>query len=201
MGHARKRSWRNLLIDREYQLLFTLFMVVTCALFMAGLGYLVLKEADTATKTAIQDVQGQPHLDEAVIRQTIEKLEARRDLLVAILAVLGVGLTGGLFVYGIKMTHRVAGPLYKVGLYCEAVGAGRYDRIVPLRKGDQLVAFYEHFKEAHEALRRRNDRDIECLRSVIAAAEQADVAGRSEELGDRLEDLRAVLARKEASRG
>jgi len=168
---------------------------------MSGLGYLVRKEADTATKTAIQDVQGQPLLDEAVARDTIDKLEARRRLLVWILVSLGVGMTGGLFIYGIKMTHHVAGPLYKIGLYCDKVAAGRFDKLTPLRKRDQLTVFYEHFKDAHEALRQRHERDIACLRTVVAAADQAELGQRSPELERSLDDLRTVLAQKEASHG
>jgi hypothetical protein len=200
-GQRRQRSWKNLVLDREYQLLFTLFMVVTCALFMSGLGWFVLRELDTATKLAIQDVQGQPLIDEAIARQTIESIEARRDFLVVLLAAVGVALVGGLFVYGIKMTHHVAGPLYKIGTYCDKVAAGKFDRVYALRKGDQLVSFYEHFKQAHEVLRLRHERDIECLRAVVAAADQAELAGRSEELGDRLRDVRELLATKEAGRG
>ena len=52
----------------------------------------------------------------------------------------------GLAVYGIKMTHKVAGPLFKVSLYLAKMRDGRFDKVYNLRKGDQLVDFYEHFK-------------------------------------------------------
>ncbi len=196
-----RRSWRNLVLDRDVQLEFTLFMVVSCALFMAALGYLVLKEADTATTTAIQDVQGQPLLDAAVAQATIAGLEARKDLLVGVLVGTFVLLVAGLFFFGIKMTHHVAGPLYKVGMYCDKVAAGRFDKLYPLRRGDQLVSFYEHFKHAHEVLRQHEERDRACLRAVIAAAEEADLGARSPELAARLDDVRSILTRKEASHG
>src|SRR5688572_12841897 len=106
-----KRSWRNLLLDTEYQLVFTTVMVVTCAAFMAGLGWLVHKEAVTATMTAVQDVKGQPLLDPTIADLTIEELEDRRVFLDRLLVALGVALAGGLFLYGLKMTHRVAGPV------------------------------------------------------------------------------------------
>jgi hypothetical protein len=38
-----------------------------------------------------------------------------------------------------------------------------------LRKGDQLVDFFEHFRAAHDALRRRTQEDIELLDKAIAA--------------------------------
>ena len=134
-----KRSWKNLILDTEYQLVFTTAMVMSALVFMAGLGYEVFDMASTSTRTAIADVQGQPLLDPAVADTTIAHLEARRKLLEGILIGVGVALTAGLFIYGIKMTHRVAGPLYKIGGYCAAVAGGRFVKPTPLRRGDQLV--------------------------------------------------------------
>ena len=196
-GH--KRYWRNLLLDTEYQLVFTTVMVLTCAAFMAGLGWLVHKEAATATKTAVQDVQGQGLLDPDVAITTIEALEDRRVFLDRLLVGLGLALAGGLFLYGLKMTHRVAGPVYKVGLYCDKVAAEKFDTVYNLRRGDQLVEFYQHFKLAHGALRAQQERDVATLRAVVAAAEEADLS--SPEVATRLADLKTVLARKEASLG
>src|SRR5580765_2750262 len=55
-----KRSWKNLLLNKRYQLRFTLFMVGVSAVLMAGLGWWVMKEANEATKLAINSVQGRP---------------------------------------------------------------------------------------------------------------------------------------------
>ena len=35
----------------------------------------------------------------------------------------------GLAVYGIKMTHKVAGPLFKVSLYLAKMRDGRFDKV------------------------------------------------------------------------
>ncbi len=201
MSEAKRRSWRNLLLDTEYQLVFTIFLVASCALFMAGLGWLVHREADTATKTAVQDVQGQGLVDAEVARATIAGLEDRRAVLDRLLVGAGVALSAGLFLYGLKMTHHVAGPLHKVSLYCDKVAGEKLDRPNGLRRRDQLVDFYQHFKQAHAAVRARQERDVEVLRAAVAAAREAEIAGRSPALADRLADLEALLARKEASLG
>lgn len=62
-----KRSWKNLLINRQYQLRFTLFMVVLSTLLIAALGWWVMKVADDATNVAIGRVRGEacPPLDPA----------------------------------------------------------------------------------------------------------------------------------------
>jgi len=196
-----KRSWKNLILDTEYQLVFTTAMVMSALVFMAGLGYEVLDMASTSTRTAIADVQGQPLLDPAVADTTIAHLEARRKLLEGILIGVGVALTAGLFIYGIKMTHRVAGPLYKVSLYCDQVTLGRFEATRSLRKGDQLVSFYDHFRQAHDVLKKKLAADVACLRSVIAAADEMELGSRSPDLATRLDDLRTLLARKEAGLG
>src|SRR5688572_22316187 len=54
-----KRSWKNLLLNKRYQLRFTLFMVGLSAVLMALLGWWVMKVADRATKVAINNVLGE----------------------------------------------------------------------------------------------------------------------------------------------
>ncbi|WP_428264890.1 hypothetical protein [Haliangium sp.] len=339
-----RRSWKNLLINKRYQLGFTLFMVGVSTLLMSFLGYWVVREAQRATEVAINNVEGQrcpavpalgsddteaviideiteiqmpearpaqaaevagdeaaeadeaaatdpadtaagdsaateaevgadraaegegegeageaeaeteaqagegeaaeaelqagegegedvhrarskivldegtvlldlppavpPGFVEAVIRHyrcrheqiaKITSLHAGYRLILGLL----VGACGllivGLTFWGIKMTHRIAGPLHKVGLYFAKMQDGRYDEVYNLRKGDQLVEFYEHFKAAHAGLQTMQRYDIEVLRGLIEAAEAAELGERSPELAEALDDMRATLARKEKS--
>jgi hypothetical protein len=290
-----KRSWKNLLINKRYQLRFTLFMVGVSALLMACLGWWVMKEADQATEVGINNVLGrecppppslaastraQPTavvvddvtqmkatpgaepaaapgaaapaepgsaagppvpppdgdparkapvvtLDESTMKsippppppvdpgyvsglvsyQTcqidqlarIESLHAGRTRILLVLIAVGLLLCVGLAVYGIKMTHKVAGPLHKVTLYFNKMRDGKLDTVYSLRKGDQLVDFYEHFKLAHGGVQGMQRDDIARLRATIDAADVAELAARSPEIAAALDDLRAMLARKEAS--
>jgi len=271
-GGARgyKRSWKNLLINKRYQLRFTLFMVGMAALLMTGLGWWVMRVADEATEVAASRVRGdscpelpeigqmppqraaakpaEPAADqpaapaageptdpdqvppeerrrrvvieessmtinpvperfaeevaahyECELRQAarLDELEAGRRLILWVLLGAGAVLVLGLAVYGIKMTHKVAGPLYKISLYMGKMREGRYDKVYNLRKGDQLVDFYDHFRHAHEGVVELEKQDIERLRAMVAAAEPH--AGESEELDAAIADLRAILARKEKS--
>ena len=72
--------------------------------------------------------------------------------------------------YGIVLTHKVAGPLFKVTNHLDKIRDGKLGVVYNLRKGDQLVDFFEHFKSAHDALRRRTEEDIALLDKAIAAA-------------------------------
>jgi hypothetical protein len=124
---------------------------------------------------------------------SIEALEAGRMRIFWVLMATGLLLVVGLAMYGIKMTHKVAGPLFKVSLYLAKMRDGRLDKVWNLRKGDQLVDFYEHFKGAHAGVVQLEKDDIAKLKDTIAAAEAAGIDDEG------IEVLRKTLARKEKS--
>ena len=327
-----KRSWKNLLLDKNYQLAFTAVLVVCTAIPMAGLGWYVMKQASSATEVAKINVTGRQceapptkeeierakKLDDAmapagtgvtpgtepvqpdtdaeqpaepseaapsegadkdkeptpegadgsaeqgdeggeaatdagpgeegtegeearparrVLQVTIDdsemqtvpapklvvddaalakmrkkydecvatknskkaELEAGETLIFRVLVGSCVFLLLALVLYGIKLTHKVAGPLFKVGLYLDKIRDGRYDTVYNLRKGDHLVEFYEHFKSAHDGLKTMQREDIEALKAVIEAAEAANVADASPEVKAQLDELKRVLEEKEGS--
>ena len=55
-----KRSWKNLLINKRYQLQFTLFMVGLSTLLMSGLGIWVMRVANETTTVSMASVRGTP---------------------------------------------------------------------------------------------------------------------------------------------
>ena len=289
-GH--KRSWKNLLINKRYQLQFTLFMVGLSTLLMAGLGIWVMKVANETTTVSMASVRGTPCpkvpalvessgqdedvppvpmklpedtdaaapsdtppaappadpapatdppappaagsgsaapeeprprakvvMDESSMTMLpsvikvpedfgakvvghwtcelrlgaeINSLERGRLLILYVLIGTGLLLVIGLAFYGIKMTHKVAGPLFKVSLYLGKMQQGRFDKVWNLRKGDQLVDFYEHFKKAHSGVVQMEKDDIVKLKAVIAAAEQAGAGEHPT-----IVELRDIVARKE----
>lgn len=280
-----QRSWKNLLINKEYQLRFTMVMVALSAVLLGGLGFWVMQVANEATDVAVAKVQGSPcpalpviatassaaaalpphpatppsdaaptgdaaapsptpalvatqadaaAVDAAAVdaaaaapkRRRIqieeatfalpgdygERVVAHWQCRMARLTQIDTALRGatrirwvliltsfalviGLGIFGIKMTHGVAGPLFKVTLYLRKMQAGRFDKVYNLRKGDQLVEFYDHFKRAHAALTTLQQQDVEALRTAIATASAE--ATPSPELLSALDAARALLAAKE----
>ena len=69
---------------------------------------------------------------------------------------------------------------------------GRYDKVYNLRKGDQLVDFYDHFKSAHAGVVQLEQDDIAQLKALIAAAEAAGAGDHAT-----VTELKALLKRKE----
>ncbi len=127
----------------------------------------------------------------------LDELDDGRRLILWVLLGAGLLVVLGMGVYGIKMTHKVAGPLYKVSLYMAKMRDGRLDKVYNLRKGDQLVNFYDHFKTAHAGVVDLEKADITRLRALLDAAEAAGIEGKSPEVDAAIAELRAMIARKE----
>lgn len=122
-------------------------------------------------------------------------------LILYVLAAATVFLIFGLGFYGIKMTHKVAGPLYKVGLYLDKMAGGLYDTVYNLRKGDQLGEFYEHFRAAHAGLVRMQREDIAVLEEAVGALEEAlaEIENPPADLQQAVAELAEVLAEKKSN--
>jgi hypothetical protein len=180
------RQLRNYLLDLRYQLRFTLTMVVLAVLLTVGLGYFVMSNAHEASR--VVKVQALDPTDQ-LAQQLAEQFAHRDHVMLLVLVGFGVLLALVLAGYGSVLTHKVAGPLFKVGLYLDHIREGRLGQVYNLRKGDQLVAFFEHFKAAHDALRRRTQQDIELIDKAIAAVGAGPLA----------DELSAARQRKEDS--
>ena len=131
--------------------------------------------------------------------KAIAEVRQGQDNILWVLIAVGLLLMIGLSMYGIKMTHKVAGPLHKVSLYFAKMRDENYDKVWNLRKGDQLVEFYDHFKSAHEGVVKMQNADIDQLKGMIEAADAQELGAKSPEVAAALDELREVLKRKEAS--
>jgi hypothetical protein len=122
-------------------------------------------------------------------QELVKQFEQNDRILLVGLIAFGFLLSVVLAAYGIVLTHKVAGPLFKVAHYLDNIREGKLGVVYNLRKGDQLVDFFAHFKNAHDALRAGAEADIVLLDKAIAALGSGAVA----------DELRAARARKEES--
>jgi nitrogen fixation/metabolism regulation signal transduction histidine kinase len=99
-------------------------------------------------------------------QQLVTQFERNDRMLVFLLIGFGVMLSVILAGYGIVLTHKVAGPLKKVANHLDKIRDGKLGVVYNLRKGDELVEFFEHFKAAHDALRKQEEGDIALLQKA-----------------------------------
>jgi hypothetical protein len=189
-----KRQLRNFLLDRM-QVRYTAIIVLVSACLTAGLGYYVMRYAREASKTVEITVKTSVD-DPEMQKQVMDSLYARDRVLLVTIIGFGALLSIILAAYGIVITHKVAGPIYKIASYFDKVRDGRLGAVYNLRKGDQLQDFFEHFRAMHESLRQRTQEDIEALAAAIAALE---ASGAGAAAGAQLEALRALKRKKEES--
>lgn len=141
---AARHGRRTYLLDRDFQLRYTLAAALLGALCTGCVGLLAWAVHRRA------GVLGEP-----------AEVSGATLLLLAGAGALGAGAVLGLF--GLLFTHRVAGPVHVMNLYVAALAAGHYPRLRPLRKRDALQAFFARFSEAVERIRAREAEEAEAL--------------------------------------
>lgn len=185
--HNRKLS--NYLLDKSLQLRYVLFVTILSAIIAGTLGYMIYDQRRIASESIEGDLKALTQADASkeFQEQVTSGLESDDQLLVFKMVTVGFGLVVILSAYLVIMTHKVAGPLYKVSLYFEQMAEGRLGVVTPLRKGDMLQDFFGDFKTMHEALRAQSLADADAMeraaQALRASGNHADYRG----------DARAVL--------
>lgn len=99
-------------------------------------------------------------------RQSIDLVHRQHTMFVSLCAVLTL-LVLGVGLAGIVVTHRVAGPIFKMKRQIREVGEGHFKMPDKLRKGDELVDFFEAFDGMVRSLRARRETEVAELESAI----------------------------------
>ncbi|HEX2686056.1 MAG TPA: hypothetical protein VHN14_05535, partial [Kofleriaceae bacterium] len=149
-----------------------------------------------------RDLQALTHADQSHQEfqdQVASGLRSDDQMLVYKMVAVGFGLVIILSAYLVIMTHKVAGPLFKISVYFEQMAEGRLGKVTPLRRGDMLQDFFGDFKEMHESLRTHAQADVEAMEKALAglreAHNEADYRGDARgKLDDALEELEHHIA-------
>jgi hypothetical protein len=190
-----KRKVKNYLLDVGLQLRYTATIVFVAVVLTGILGWRIY----TATQDTSKVILWTGLVDPAVANELKEQFQnSDRTVMLGIIG-FGVVLVLSIGGVGILLTHKVAGPLYKISSF---FGRIRDNRLGPapakLRKGDELQDFYSSFRDMHNAIRGRTEEDVRVLESALAGLEGGG-AGSSPTVQRALEDLRALCKRKEDS--
>jgi hypothetical protein len=190
-----KRKVRNYLLDVGLQLRYTATIVVVAIFLTAGLGFKMYQATRDVSKVILWTSLVDPASADELQSQFAN---SDRVVLWGIVG-FGVVLVLSIGAVGILITHKVAGPLYKIATF---FGRVRDNRLGPtpanLRKGDELQEFYGAFRDMHASLRSRAEDDVRVLGNVVAVLETSPDA-RSPALSRALDELRDLRKRKEES--
>ena len=205
MAAVHKRSIRNYLLDSKLQLRYAMAMVMLSSLLTAGLGYIWYRQMRETSMTVEVKALASMDVDDDEIQQLRGEMKSQDNL--RLLALVGFGVLFALVMlgYGIVLTHKIAGPLFKVGRYMTDVKEGKLGPVYNLRKGDQLQEFFEVYKGMHNALRERQREELALLTKVVETTEsqlaRAKEAGVLLEMEQPLTALRELRDKKQTSLG
>lgn len=191
-----KRRLLNYLLDPKLQLRYVLVVTILSAAIAGTLGFMIYQQHRAASESIEEDMKvlAQKSDEHDFQEEIADNLEHADRQLVYKMGAMGLALVMILSMFLLVMTHKVAGPLYKVSLYFERMADGRLGVITPLRHGDMLQDFFAEFKAMHESLRARAAADADAMERAVAALRasqnQGDYRGEAHrKLADELDAL------------
>lgn len=181
---------RTYLVDRGFQLKYTAILVVVGAAITALFGTMMYQAHVAAT-----DMMGLPDKFHEIVTKNYD------DRLLYMVAAIAVVMTMSLALFGVLITHRVAGPIYIIGRYVKVLGDGRFPELRPLRRNDELKDFFASFQEAVENMRSRDAADLAALDQALDQLERfcASSPDAAKQLNTALVNLKGVRDRKQAA--
>jgi nitrogen fixation/metabolism regulation signal transduction histidine kinase len=250
-GGRHQRRFRNYLLDAQFQLKYTAYLVVIAVVLSASLGYIlwrtsgaVLAQSHSTVMKGEQVVTfGKQVVEEsrkvsAVVQMNIVKDEAYQDnpelleafktdaktqddrlkkqqeqlegqaanlkqqsqdiaqqqktmlvslTVVLLLLVVGIGFAG------IFVTHKIAGPIFKMKRQIREVGEGKLKIPGKLRKGDELVDFFDAFNDMVVNWRKRQEDEIAMLDTALSQLEGTGAAAALASLKKLRADMQSTL--------
>lgn len=186
-----RRKMRNYLLDVGLQVRYTMTIVIVAVFLTAGLGYKMYQ----ATRDISKVIELSGMADPAVAGELQGQFASSDRWVLWGIVGFGIVLVISISAVGILITHKVAGPLFKITSFFGRVRENRLGAVpMTLRKGDELQEFYASFRDMHMALRAKVDEDVRVLGNAVAALEAGGQGGQNA-----LEDLRQLKRRKEES--
>ncbi len=177
-GPPPRRKLRNFLLSPRFQLKYTFAVVAVTALTSGVLGYFAYDYSAAQTEQLTMSMaMNNPSLAEEDAKY-FENMAAAEDRKVALSILGGIGVMMVLLgLTGIVITHRMAGPIYKMKRLITEVAEGDLSIKPGLRKGDEFQDLSEVFSQMVLSLREQQAEEIEELDGAIEASRNAGLSG------------------------
>lgn len=117
------------------------------------------------------------------------QIEAQQRTIMTTLVTVLLALVVAIGLAGIMITHKIAGPIFKMKRQIRELGEGSLKMPSKLRKGDELVDFFQAFEDTVKSLRERQAKEIEQLDEAVKEAE----SGAHDACVSKLKKLRADM--------
>jgi predicted PurR-regulated permease PerM len=216
---SHKRSVRNYLLDAQFQLKYAGILVAVAMVICAVMGAVLYrtttavvaessalveesKKVSEVSRMNIRDLASDsPDLltefnreadthDRAIADQQASLIRSQQNMILSlvgglVLIVVMIGLLG------IYITHKVAGPVYKMTRLLRQVGEGNLQIDERLRKGDELRNFFQTFTHMVAGLREIEKTQLAQIEATLGAMER----GAKDEAAVNLSRVRDAMRR------
>lgn len=139
-----KPSWkrRQFLVGHNYQIRFV------TRIFMAVFG-IALASSLIATAIIMFNMH-QPELESSQALLIAALVAVATTLIIELLIAIPV-----VYLFGIRQSHRVIGPMKRILRALDAIGSGDFSQRLTLRQGDALIELGQHVNRMAEQLKQR----------------------------------------------
>ena len=188
-----QRKLKNLLIDRKFQMRWVSRIIFIITVIVGVMGYFLYRTVADATDQMLAQKLGDLELTQASIKAFVDQAQSDKMMTVYKLAAWLAALT--MFVSGatIVLTHKVAGPIYKMRKIFRLIDDDNLSLTGKLRKGDELREAFDDFDDMLRRLREQRRSDLAVLESIRDACKDSDT------LSTARADLDALIKKFEES--
>lgn len=97
-----------------------------------------------------------------------EKIKSNRDQLLLFLGIMQMAILGIVFVITIFISHKIAGPMYKLKTYLTNIKNGGEISPLYFRKGDYFADLADDVNDYVQSLEQQREQDFEYLQEVAS---------------------------------
>ncbi len=105
-----------------------------------------------------------------------ESIESQRVSLIFLLLSIQFGIVGVLFVVLIRISHKIAGPIYKACSFLQDIRAGVEYYPLKFRKGDQFTELATEINQTVEYLTERSNEELKYLTEIHSYIENLSIS-------------------------
>jgi methyl-accepting chemotaxis protein len=203
MEERRPFRRKQFLINKAFQIKYTVIIAVIGIVIAVLWGTLFYKASKENSQQMLMLVQVDPNLSSMtdIIKDKLAR-EDNKIMLYLVAFVIAIFLS--LVIWGILITHRIAGPIFIISRYVDSITDGKIPETRPLRKKDELKEFFEKFNKMLESLKERENVDLvvindtlktlEGIKESIPQDKRADIEREIGELNKLIERKKAFIS-------
>lgn len=171
-----KRKIRNYLIDRHFQLRWMFRVIVVISAIVAVMGYFLYQTVADATDQMLAQKMADVELTEDSIVAFQSQAENDKKVTIYTLFISLCSLVAFISLTTIALTHKVAGPIYKMRKIFSTISGDNLRLWERLRKGDELKGAFDDLDDMLRRLRESRREDLKLLETVESKLREVETS-------------------------